>query len=242
MGCVGGGPSAGGGSPTGSGGVSAGLVDDVHDAAVEYVDHAVGVGGDGGVVGDHDQRVVVALDHGLDQGEDLFAGAAVQVPRRLVGKDDVGVGYQGAGDAHALLLAAAHLRGLVVQVLLQPEVAEHLARGGAALAGADAAVDQGHGHVLQRGHGGEEVELLEDEADVPKAKIHQLLFVHLLQVLPRDHDAAAGGLFQPRHHVQQRGLAAARAADDADELPRVNIQVDPVQRPHPLFAHAVGLL
>ena len=191
---------------------------------------------------DHDEGVVVALGHGLDEGEDLLARAAVQVAGRLVREDDLRVGDQRPGNADALLLAAAHLGGLVVDVLGQAEVLEHLQRRGLALAHADPAIDQGHGHVLQRGHGGEEVELLEDEADVPQAEIHQLFFVHLLQVLPRDDDRAAGGLFQAGHHVEERGFAAARPPDDAHEFPGIDIQVHAVEGADPLLAHAVDLL
>ena len=111
------------------------LVDDIHHQAVEYVDDAVGVLGDRRIVRNHDQRVVVALGHLLDEAENFLARAAVQVARRFVGKDDLRVGNERARNAHALLLAAAHLGGAVVHVLFQPQFLKHFARGGKALLG-----------------------------------------------------------------------------------------------------------
>ena len=83
--------------------------------------------------------------------------------------------------------------------------------------------------------------MLEDEADVLEPEVDQLLFVHLFQMFPCDNDAAARWLFQTRHHVQKRGLTAARAADDAHKFARIDIQIDAVERVHPLLSHVVGL-
>ena len=45
-----------------------------------------------------------------------------------------------------------------------------------------------------------------------------------------DQDFAAGGLFESRQHAQQRGLAAARAAEQAEQLLLVDLQRDVVDR------------
>ena len=42
-----------------------------------------------------------------------------------------------------------------------------------------------------------------------------------------DRDLAAGDLFQPGDHAQQRGLAAAGGADDDDELAVADLGVTP---------------
>src|SRR5699024_7960671 len=54
-------------------------------------------------------------------------------------------------------------------------------------------------------------------------------------------DLAAGGLEQAGDDVQQRALAAAGGADDADELVVVDVQRDAVEGYH-LAVAAVGLL
>ena len=82
------------------------LVDDV---AVGEEDDAVGVARRDRVVGDHHDGLA-ELAHGLaHEGEDLGAGAAVEVAGGLVGEDDLGPAGEGPGHGHALLLAAGEL-------------------------------------------------------------------------------------------------------------------------------------
>lgn len=65
---------------------------------------------------------------------------------------------------------------------------------------------------------------------------------HLRRAVPAgDLDAAGGNAFQPGHHGQQRGLAAARGADQADELAGRDVQVEPVEGQDRLGSAAVGL-
>ena len=53
-----------------------------------------------------------------------------------------------------------------------------------------------------------------------------LLQVHRLAV---DEDAAGGGLIQAGQAVEERGLAAAGGADDAQELPLHHVEGDVIQ-------------
>ena len=50
---------------------------------------------------------------------DLFGRFGIQVAGGLIGKYHLGIGDEGAGDAHTLLLAAAHFIGTVVHALAQ---------------------------------------------------------------------------------------------------------------------------
>ena len=45
-----------------------------------------------------------------------------------------------------------------------------------------------------------------------------------------DADAAAGVLFEPGHHAQRRGLAAAGRPEQRDELAALDAQIDAVDR------------
>ena len=49
---------------------------------------------------------------------------------------------------------------------------------------------------------------------------------HVVDDLAGDHDFAAGDFLQPGDHPQGRGLAAAGRADQHDELPIGNIEID----------------
>ena len=98
-----------------------GCVELVDDVAVGEEDDPVGVGRRHGVVGDHHDRLA-ELPHGLaHEGEDLGAGAAVEVAGGLVGEDDLRAAGEGAGHGHALLLATGELAGPVLEAVAEPD-------------------------------------------------------------------------------------------------------------------------
>src|SRR5262245_14220602 len=82
------------------------------DLPVADVDRAVRVLRDVALVGDEDDGVAVLVEL-LEQPHDLLARGRVEVPRGLVGQQDRGAHDQGAGDGHALALAAGQLVRLV---------------------------------------------------------------------------------------------------------------------------------
>ena len=85
----------------------------VDDATVGEEHRAVGVGRGDRVVGDHHDRLA-ELAHGLaHEGEDLGAGAGVEVAGGLVGEDDLRPAGECPGDGDALLLTAGELRRAV---------------------------------------------------------------------------------------------------------------------------------
>ena len=82
---------------------------------------AVGPGRGQGIVRDHDDRLLKLAIEQLEQLEDLAGGGAVEVAGRLVGHEQVGIGDDGPGDRHALLLAAGKLARIMVLALLQAD-------------------------------------------------------------------------------------------------------------------------
>jgi len=60
---------------------------------------------------------------------------------------------------------------------------------------------------VQRGGAGQQVERLEDEADLLVADARQLVVVHVADQLPVDVIVAFGGRIQAADQVHQRGLA-----------------------------------
>ena len=104
-------------------------------AAVAERDHALGLLGDVGLVGDQHDRAAFLVEAREDP-QHLLGGARVEVAGRLVGEDHRRVGDERARDGDALLLAAGELGGLVVEPLRHPDRGERLvvrargARGG----------------------------------------------------------------------------------------------------------------
>ena len=108
---------------------------DAHAAIlpVADVDLAVGHGRDVGVVGDQDDGPAGGMEV-VEELDDLGAGVAVEVARRLVGEEDGRLRDEGAGDPDALLLAARQLGRLVVQAVAQAQPLEDGLRAGVPLA------------------------------------------------------------------------------------------------------------
>jgi hypothetical protein len=75
--------------------------------------------------------------------------------------------------------------------------------------------------IAQHRHVGVQRVGLEDHADTTRAGVGKG------HVLAADLDAAGGSVQQPGDAVQQRGLAAARGAQQHQELTRLHVQVQP---------------
>ena len=74
--------------------------------------------------------------------------------------------------------------------------------------------------VLGRGQRGEEVEELEDDADVVAAERRALLVGERVHVDALDLDRSLVGRLEAAEHVQERALAAAARPHDGDEVAR----------------------
>ena len=66
------------------------------------------------IVRHHDDRLAVIAVERLQQVEDLVAGFAIEIARRLVAQQQRGIGDDGARDADALLLAARQLTRIML--------------------------------------------------------------------------------------------------------------------------------
>src|SRR5438105_7052688 len=87
----------------------------VHDPAIAQLEDAVAVAGVDVGVGDLDDGRPLLVE-APEQLHDLASLVGVEVARRLVGQDDLGVRHHRARHAHELLLAARELAR--VEVLL----------------------------------------------------------------------------------------------------------------------------
>ena len=145
------------------------------DPAVDERDLAAKVLHDLGVVGGEEEgRAELAVEP-LHRLQDVVGVLGVEVGRRLVGEDEVGPLDDGPGDGHALALAAGELgrAGLGPVGEVDPFEGGHdLA---APLGRRVAEEEQGELDVLVDGVDGQEVESLEDEADVTVAQAGGLL-------------------------------------------------------------------
>ena len=170
--------------------------------------------------------------HFLEFAAQLHAQLGVQVGKRLVQADDLGVVDQGAGDGHALLLAAGELRHLAGQLLLgQVHLRGHFLHP---------AVDVGlvhlfdphtKGDVLIHAHGGEQGVVLEHHADVA------LFHGHVGNILALHRHGAQRGLNKAGDGAQRGGFAAAGGPQEGVKFALFHVNVDILQRRKVAKAH-----
>ena len=70
-----------------------------------------------GIVRHHDHRLAGVPAEALKNSQDILRRPRVQIARRLIGHDEGGIGDQGPGNGHALLLPAGHLVRAVVSAI-----------------------------------------------------------------------------------------------------------------------------
>src|SRR3974390_234427 len=212
-----------------------------YDSAVSHVDDAVAVLGGLGIVRDH-QHGLAQLFVGLAQHVEYdFRVLRVEVAGGFVGEYDGGLVDQRTGQCYALLLAAAHLRRAVGHALVDAEQA------GDSGDVCGVVIGRGTGDVLRdvdvalRRERGQQVELLEDEADFLLAHARALGVGERGEVDAVDGDATGVGVSESTQDIEKGGLAATGRADDADELALLDLERYSAQGLHIDLADAVGL-
>ena len=190
---------------------------------------------------DHNERDTVVFGHFQHTVQHLLACAGVEVSCRLIGKNDLGTADERAGNADALLLAAAHLSGQVVGAAQQTHGFQLFAGAGQTGLFVHTLEHQRQGDVLRRRHGGQQVVALKNEPQVLLAELGQLVLGHFADLVLSYVYLAGRRLFQPGQLVQQRGFAAARLADDTAELALFYRQIDIIQRNDALLADGIDL-
>ena len=209
------------------------LVVDV-DRGADLVDLALGHDDDGVghgqglllVVGDEDEGDARLLLDLLQLDLHVLAELQVQGTERLVEQQDAGLGHEGAGDGHALLLAAGETGDAALLEPGQRHEGEHLAHAAVDLVAGTFLLAQGEGDVLIDRQMGEERVLLEHGVHAAPVR------GDLVDPLAEEDDVALVGGLEPADQPQERGLAAARGAEQGEELVVVDVQVDVLEDRH----------
>src|SRR6185437_11751154 len=135
--------------------------------------------------GHEDSRAL--LVEGGQHVHDLFAIGAVQIAGRLIGHDELRVTDDGTRDRDALLLAARELWRAVLGAVHEAQQLEHFTYASATLPRSDLQVTKGQLHVLKDRQVIDEVEALEDKADVALADLGKPRLRRLRYVGTGDH-------------------------------------------------------
>ena len=174
-------------------------------------------------MGDEDHRVALAVDV-LQHSQYLPAGAGVQGAGGLVGQNDRRTAHQGPGDGYPLLLAAGELHGLVPPLISQAHLFQGRLGPLPALSLGNAGVHQRDLHVLRQIQFGQQIILLENEAQKLVADLGQLVFVHLAHILAVQEVGSIGGDVQTADDVHAGGFAGAGGAHNGNKFPLIDLK------------------
>src|SRR5690606_16261621 len=128
------------------------------------------------IVGDDQQRNALGVQR-LDGSKDLGARGVVQVARRLIRKQYRRLHHHRASDRDTLALAARQLVRSMTRTALEAQALEQLLHTGAPYLRRDSRQNQGQLDILERGQPWNQVERLEDEADLARPRPCQLVVV-----------------------------------------------------------------
>jgi hypothetical protein len=130
------------------------------------------------VADDQDRRALV-VGEPAQQAHRLLTALRVEVGGRLVREDQLRAVGDRARDGDARLRAARKLIGGEVEAGADAELIKQPPSASVGLAAAAAGEIQGDLNVLFRRERGQQVEVLEDEAEAVRAEARQLLFAEL---------------------------------------------------------------
>jgi len=193
--------------------------------AIEQVDHPVGHAGHPGVVGHQQDRLALVMGT-LQQPQHVPGVGAVQVAGGLIGQQQARLVGQRPGQRDPLLFPAGEPGRGGVRLLRQAQLAEQFFAPAPCLAGSDAGQQRRKFHIVRDGHVGEQVEELEDEADVLAAQHRPVSQRELINPLPAQPYLAARSPFQPAEHMQQRRFTRTGRPHDRHELAAADRDVD----------------
>jgi len=196
--------------------------------------------GDVALVGDEHDRIALPVKT-VEQGHDLGAGGRVKVSGGLVGQQDRRIVDQRPGDGDALPLSAGEFAGLVVHALFEVGEAQGLLGPLDPLLGRHAGIDQRQFDVVQGRGARQQVEGLEDEADLLVADAGQFVVAQVAHQVAVDEVIAFGGRVQAADQVHQRRLARSRRPHDGDILAALDLEVHAGDGMNLLVAHDVRL-
>src|SRR6267142_1719787 len=173
----------------------------VDDYTVAHMHYAIEVGGRFGIVGDHHDGLAEIFVQATEHFQNNFRIFGVQVACGLVGEENFRFIDDGAGDGHALLLAAGHFRRFVSEAAVQ---AKHFGDYIETVRIKAVAVNiLSDSDVTLGGEGGKQVETLKHEADFAAAKFGAFGVAHLGQIVAVDQHFSARSLRQAANDVQQ---------------------------------------
>lgn len=167
-------------------------------------------------MGDQNQRGAVLAVERKQQVGNSVAGFAVEVARRLIGKQHLRASVKRPGQRHALLLTAGKLRRKVVETFSQPQLFQQRSGVVAAFTGIFTAQQARQLDVFQRVQGWDKHEGLKHKPDMPGTQRGARLFIQRMKGLADKVHFPTAAVVQTGQDRQQRGLAGTGFTNEGD--------------------------
>lgn len=167
-------------------------------------------------MGDQNQRGAVLAVERKQQVGNSVAGFAVEVARRLIGKQHLRASVKRPGQRHALLLTAGKLRRKVVETFSQPQLFQQRSGVVAAFTGIFTAQQARQLDVFQRVQGWDKHEGLKHKPDMPGTQRGARLFIQRVKGLADKVHFPTAAVVQTGQDRQQRGLAGTGFTNEGD--------------------------
>ena len=212
----------------------------VHHTAVFQSDDALGLHGNGVIVGDEHHGIALPVQL-LQHFQYLTAGVAVQCAGGLVGQNDSRTACQCPRDGNTLLLTAGKLVGLVPELIAKAHLFQCSGGTAAALPARHPGIHQRNLHVFHQAELGQQVILLKDEAQQLVADLGQFIAAHSAHIPAIEFIGARRGHIQTADDVHAGGFAGARLAHDGHELALVDLHRNMICSLYKGIAHLVIL-
>jgi hypothetical protein len=176
------------------------------------------------------QRVPPAAVQLFEQVHHAAGHLAVEVAGGLVGEQQARLAGQRPGDGHPLLLATRQLGRVMARPRRQADPGQRFGSTAPAFGRRQAAIAQRHLDVVDDVEVGDQVEGLEDEADLLVAQARALVVAQAAHVHAVKPILATGEGFEQAGDREEGGLARAGWAGDGDKLARLDLQIELAQR------------
>ena len=143
----------------------------------------------------------------------------------IIYQDNLGTVDERPGHGYALALAAAQLRGLVVQTVLQVHALQQPLGAGKGVGPVVAAQQGGYGDILEHGELGQQLVELEHKTDVAVAEVGQLLVLQREHILSLVAYLALLWRIECADNLQQGRLAGTAGSHNRHNLALVDVEV-----------------
>lgn len=151
----------------------------------------------------------------LEQIEHSNSRRGVEIPGRLVSKENSRIVGEGACNRNALLFSSGELHWKMVSAISQSDALEQLI--GARGRSIRPLKLEGNLNVLASGECGNQLKALKDEADFFAPQLRSLVFRHCGEVMAVEDHLALRWCIETCQKAEERCLAASGRPDDGDE-------------------------